>query len=409
MDRSRKDMLQNILIVLLSLSALLLMMQAWQFFPLRSSAGPQNTTAGLQAKLTDFSAPLRFSVTGAYGRYGDLSMTTAEEDFAQPGSLLREALGSAGSPAACTEEDFRRALATDCAYYDFETVMPAPVLAGLVGAELPAALEGSAPRQLLLSVRGEATDLYLTDGTVFLRCATQVVASDLQEMVSAYPLGGAAFAYELEAPLSPYSLLPTGQLPACPLLTAENPLTDEELLLSQLEFNPRTNFRYTESDGTTVVQEEERTLRRAGDGTITYESGGSTALTVAAEGASATAREAALGAFRLLDRLFPGGSALCLEEVLRDGEDWLISFDYHYDGTRVRRSNGLSAAQVRISGTTVKSFSLWPRSCSAADGESLLLPLNQAVAIARPLEGRELVIRYIDSGDRQLSAVWLAE
>ena len=127
------------------------------------------------------------------------------------------------------------------------------------------------------------------------------------------------------------------------LLTAENPLTDEDLLLSQLEFNPRTNFRYTESDGTTVVQEEERTLRLVGDGTISYESGGSTALTVAAEGTAATAREAVLGAFRLLDRLFPGGSALCPEEVLREGEDWLISFDYHYDGTRIRRSNGLRA------------------------------------------------------------------
>ena len=42
-------------------------------------------------------------------------------------------------------------------------------------------------------------------------------------------------------------------------------------------------------------------------------------------------------------------------------------------------------------------------------GDALLLPLTQALAIARSLKGRELSVRYTDSGGDTLSAGWLAE
>ena len=406
--RFRKDTVQNLLIVLLSLSALLLLIQTRQLFSGGSSLRSSPVSAQTEAALTDLPTPLAFSVSGGYGRYGDTDLTASSEAFALPGQMLREALGSAGVLTPCGEADFRQALDTTCACYDFGVTAPLSVLAGLVGAEIPPALEDISLRRVLLSAEEDIVTLYATDGTDYLRCSTQVAAGDLSDMIGGYTLGNALFACELEdTGLDPYCLLLTEQH-SYPLLTAEDPLTDQDQLLSRLGFNPRTNFRYTESNGTLVVQDGDRAIRIHSDGSLSYESGGSGDLRVSA-GDSPTAAEAVLGAFRLLDQLFPDGSGLCLESIRQEGTRQVISFGYQFGGVRIRRSSGLSAAEVTLNGAAVASFTLWPRQYAAGDGDSLLLPLTQALAIARSLKGRELSVRYTDSGGDTLSAGWLAE
>ena len=409
MDRSRKDTVQNLLIVLLSLTALLLLIQTRRLFSDGSSRRDTSISAQAEAALTDLSTPLAFSVSGGYGRYGETDLTASSEAFAVPGQVLREALGSAGALAPCGEADFRQALDSSCAYYDFGVTAPLSVLAGLVGAEVPLALEDVSLRWAALAAEESGVILYVTDGADFHRCSTQVAAGDLADMIGGYTLGNALFAYELEGDrLSPYTLLLTEQH-TYPLLTAEAPLTDQDQLLSRLGFNPRTNFRYTESNGTLVVQDGDRALRIHPDGDLSYDSGGSGDLSIAAAAANPTAREAVLGAFRLLDQLFPDGSGLYLEELQQEGGHFVLSFGYQFEGVRIRRASGQSAAQVTLEGTKVTAFTLWPRRYAAGDGESLLLPLTQALAIARSLGGRELSVRYADGGGNTLSAEWLAE
>lgn len=409
MDRSRKDAIQNLLIVLLSLTALLLLIRTSRLFSDGSSRRDTPISAQAEAALTDLSTPLAFAVSGGYGRYGETDLTASSEAFAVPGQMLREALGSAGALALCGEDDFRQALNSSCAYYDFGVTAPLSVLAGLVGAEVPPALADVPLRWAVLSAEESGVTLYVTDGADFHRCSTQVAAGDLSDMIGGYPLGNALFAYELEGDrLSPYTLLLTEQH-AYPLLTAEDPLTDRDQLLSRLGFNPRTNFRYTESNGTLVVQDGDRALRIHPDGDLSYDSGGSGDLSIAAAAANPTAREAVLGAYRLLDQLFPDGSGLYLEELRQEGGHFVLSFGYQFEGVRIRRASGRSAAQVTLEGTKVTAFTLWPRQYAAGDGESLLLPLTQALAIARSLGGRELSVRYTDSGGGTLSAEWLAE
>ncbi|MDY3282270.1 hypothetical protein [Dysosmobacter sp.] len=407
--RSRKDTIQNLLIVLLSLSALLLLIQTGRLFSDGSDRRDTPVSAQTETALTDLSTPLAFAVSSGYGRYGEMDLAASSEAFAVPGQMLREALGSAGALTACPEAEFRQALDSSCAYYDFGITAPLSVLAGLVGAEVPPALEDVSLRWAVLSAEESGVALYLTNGADFRRCSTQVAAGDLSDMIGGYPLGNALFACELEdSGLAPYTLLLTEQH-AYPPLTAENPLTDQDQLLSRLGFNPRTNFRYTESNGTLVVQDGDRALRIHSDGSLSYESGGSDDLSIAAASGSPGPREAVLGAFRLLDQLFPDGSGLCLEELRQEDGGWVISFGYQFEGVRVRRASGRSAAQVTLEGTEVTSFTLWPRQYTADDGESLLLPLTQALAIARSLGGRELSVRYTDSGGDTLSAQWLAE
>ena len=416
--RSRKNRVQNVLIVLLSLSAAALFFRT-QALPRAagSSAGFLSGASAAQetdvpSALTGIAAPVRLAVIGAYGRYGSVRLTTADEAFAQPGSLLRMALGSAGGAEGCSEEDFRSALSGTSLYYDFTSVLPLSVLGGFVGAETSAAVSA---RRLLLAEDGGNAVLYLSDGTQYRRCSTAVSSAELEAAVSAYQLGNAAFAYELntQTALDRYSLLLTGELPDFPVLSA-SPVSGADAQSAQLTalgFNPHTNSRYTDG-GTEVVMDGERTVRLEPDGEVIYRDGSSEPAVHIVGGQNPTAPEAVLGAWQLLCAAADGrtgDAALYLRSATADGDSWTLTFDYQSDGTPILRGNGGVAAQVTLRGTGVTSLSLWARSYTAGKDASLLLPLTQALAVAEAEGGADLKICYTDSGADAVSAGWVAE
>lgn len=411
--KSRKNTVQNLIIVLLLASAVFLLYHLQHnsrlggYMTLFSETVAPSPNPEQSADLPALPAPVRLAVTGTYGRYGNLGLTTTDEAFASPGNLLREALGSAESPQTCPESEFRAALAGDSIYYDFETSLPLSILAGFVGADAPA--EQSA-RRLVLSVKGESVVLFLSDGASYSRCSTKVALEDLKNLIGSYQLGSAAFAFELdETALAPYSLLLTDETPSYPELAAESVSGDTEAVLSAFGFAPSTKSRYMDND-TLVIMEGERTLRLHPDGTLTYEGGGTAGLLVSAAGDAPTAQEAALGCFQLLNQLLSGDAALYLQSFQSNGlNSWTLTFDYQIGGVPIRRSNGEPAATVRLQGREIKWLSFYPRQYTEEESDSLLLPLIQALAIARAYDGKELNICYTDTGAAVLSASWLAE
>ncbi len=411
--RRRVDAVQNLLILALSVSALLLAWTqrfAWIGDSDLSRLFPSDVPeAGVSAELASLPMPVQLVITGAYGRFGDLFAVTTEEEFAEPGGLLREALGSADEPQSCGEADFRAALAEESVYYDFQTVLPLSVIAGLVGGDTPA--EYSA-RRLLLASEGDASALYFTNGETYYRSTAKTAASDLRELTSGYQLSGAAFAYELEQDaLEPYTLFLTGELPACPVLNATDLSGDVDSLLAALGFNPGTRDRYTESTGTLVVREGERTLRIQTDGTAVYDSGGTADLRIAGGGGDFPSLDKAImGGYQFFSRLLPdSGAVLCLRSALRQDGDWVLTFDCQYDGVLIRRSGGEAALTVGLEGGSISWFSLYLRGYAAGEENSRLLPLVQALAIAQRYQGKEVSIRYIDTGASSVSGNWLAE
>lgn len=100
-----RDFIQNITITLLTLSAVFLFSRT-QFFQLGAAAGSgywQHLTAPIGSGETDTAlsdrllAPVRLAVSGEYGRYGSVSLTTGGEEFTPVKTLLREVIGSARS------------------------------------------------------------------------------------------------------------------------------------------------------------------------------------------------------------------------------------------------------------------------------------------------------------------------
>lgn len=417
----RRNTLQNIAIVLLTISAVFLFAKT-QLNSLGTGLGLDSlvrsgaAAAESATQLTDLSAPVRLAVTNSYGRYGSLFLTTTDDAFSAPGTLLGAALGSAGDKTPCGEAAFRMALSREGIYCDFLSPLPLSVLAGLMGADYTGV--GSARRLLLSAEEDGSAALYLWDGgSGWFRCTTAVARTELLELTAGYEPGSASFALDNQelspdyGTLDPYSLFVT-EAPSLPVLYAANPLSDTDALLSSLGFNPHTNYRYSESNGTEVVVEGDSSVRIRPDGTVLYQSGTSNLLQISAAGEVPTAGEAAVGVSSLLGSLtssFSNSASLYLRKLTQNGRSTTLTFDYQAGGVPIRFSGGTAAAEVTLEGTSVSAFTLRFRQYDATEQTALLLPLRQAVAIAARYPGAELFIGYADSGEDTVSPDWLAD
>lgn len=414
-----RDFIQNITITFLALLALFLFSRT-QFFQLGAAAGSgtwQRLTTPASDQVSDtptsdtLSAPARVAVTGEYGRYGSISLTTDSEDFTPIKTLLREVLGSARSQTNSNAAAFQSALGKPSVYCDFLESLPVPYLADLMG--ISAESELSVRALAAAEQNGQVVLLLWDGGSRYYQCATAVQPSTLTEVLDHFELGVTTFAFEdlsgYGQHLAPLSLFPD-PLPELPQLTVTENTVSTETVLSVLGFNPHTNSRYTDAGGAEVVVEGDRVIRISGSGTFSYTSGGETVLSVESAGVLPTPREAVSGVLALLEQLTPDGDArLYLLEWQQTEAETSMTFGYQSGGVPIRFADGFAAAEVTLSGNAVATLSLRPQQYSVASSASPLLPLRQAMAIAGKTEGAELSIGYADTGVSLLSAVWLTD
>lgn len=422
--RSRRDFIQNISIAVLTVSAVLLFVQS-QVYHLGTSSsfsrlfsGPDiqaGTVITPQQEEAALSAPVRIAVASTYGRYGDIAMTTADEDFLSLRQLLEQALGSAQAMTISSSHSFLSALNGTSVYYDFLTPLPLSILADLAQTSMSENLISA--RHLVIAEENGTVLLHLWDGgTHYYRSSTALSSEDLAEAVRHYELGNAFFAFEgtedhtrTAAPLSLF----LEETPVLPELSVSSQFSDRSLLLASLHFNPNTQNRYRDSDGTEVISESNnRTLRIRTDGTILYQSDDDSTLSIEADGTTPSPVEAAAEVSALLNNLFAasaGDTTLYLEYIQQINDTTHLRFGYQVGGVPVRFSNGQSAALVTLSGTAVSSLTLNFRQYTITENPSLLLPLRQALAVASNLPEAALSIGYADQGSDTVRAAWLAD
>lgn len=413
-----RDFIQNITITLLAVSALFLFSRT-QFFQLGAASvgnywqkitAPASSTTDDVTPSDTLSAPVRAAVTGEYGRYASVTLTTGEERFIPIKTLLREVLGSARNRTDSTQTAFLEALGKTSVYCDFLSSLPVAYLADLMGISTDSSLS---IRALAAVEENGQVILLLWDGeSHYYQCATAVQISTLTEVLDHFELGVSTFAFEDSSGygqrLSPLSLFPD-PLPELPQLTLSAASVPTETLLSALGFNPHTNSRYQDASGAEVVVEGDRVIRISASGAFSYTSGGEAALSIDASGAEPTVREAVTGVQSLLDALTPEGEArLYLLSLTQNGSEATLTFGYQLGGVPIRFADGSPAAEVTLSGRAVSSLALTPRQYTS-EAAAALLPLRQAMAIAGKDGGTELSIGYADTGAYPISAVWLAD
>lgn len=421
----RRDRMQNLLIVLLSVSAVLLFAQtqminldlSWSdgrfsswLNPTVSPGTPDVTT------LADLAAPVHVVVSGRDGRCGLFYTTTANASLSRMSTLLGSALGSAGTWTECGDDSFRAAL-NHGVYFDFLGDLPLSLLAELLGTDNAGAAQLSA-RQVVLFPGEENVRLYIRDENGGCRtCSTAVRSPVLSTELAPYRANGAFFAFEggeaFEG-LDPYTPL-TGESFSYPVLSAASSLSDSTALLRQLDFNPYTNSRYLGKGGTEViVGSSSRTLRLETDGTVVYSAAdGDDTLSVPSSGDAVTASEAVLGTRSLAEAILSGQlgeAALYLEEISAAEDGWLVRFGFHLNGMPVRFFDGSCGAEFSLTGSAVSRLTLRFRQYSSTAEVSPLLPLTQAVAVlAQEWPGARLTAAYVDAGGSSASLSWLAD
>lgn len=423
-SRTRRDFIQNITIAVLTVSAVLLFAQT-QIYNLGASStlsrifsGPEvqsSSAITTQKDAASPGAPVRIAVAGTYGRYGDVAMTTAEEDFLPLRQLLEQALGSAQALTFSSSQAFLDALNQTSAYYDFLSPLPLSILADLSQTSINE--DTVYARRLVLAEENGAVTLHMWNGTNrYYRSSTALSPEDLSAVVSQYELGNAFFAFEgtedHAQEIAPLSLL-SDEAPELPQLAAVSSLSDTSRLLASLHFNPNTQNRYWESETTEVISESNgRTLRLSSDGTVVYQSDHDSTLSIRAAGEIPSLVEAGAEISLLLNELFSptiGDAELYLEQIQQNGASTTLRYGYQVGGVPIRFADGQSAADVTLSGTTVSSMTLRIRQYTVTENASLLLPLRQALAIAAERTGAELSIGYADNGSDTVSATWLAD
>jgi hypothetical protein len=422
--KSRRDFIQNITIAVLTVSAVLLFVQSQastlgassSFSKLFSGPDVQATsTVVSQQEDVSLSIPLRVAVASSYGRYGDISVTTSDDNFLSLRQLLEQAIGSAQSVSASTSQTFLSALNGTSVYYDFLSPVSLSSLANLSQINLPQ--DQFSAWHIVIAEEVGSVFLHCWDGeSRYYRSRTAIPPEDLQEVVSLYELGNAFFAYESNdshaQTIAPLSLF-LEETPVIPQLSASSPLSDTTLLLASLHFNPNTQNRYLDSDGTEVISESNnRTLRIHADGTVVYQSDGDPTLFIEAESTVPTLTEAVTETHALLSALFSsssGDARIHLEKIQQTEDTTVLHFGYQVGGIPIRFSNGQSAAVVTLSGTTVSSMELCFRHYTVTENASLLLPLPQTLAIAAKTPDHSLSIGYADTGRDTVSATWLAD
>ncbi|MCI9390760.1 MAG: hypothetical protein HFF65_00010 [Oscillospiraceae bacterium] len=413
--------LQNMALVLLTLSALFLLSR----LPMFHSSWAQQVQTLLSSRPAAEEQPaagaalfpsVHLVVTGAerYGRCAQLYLPSDAPQLQQVLPLFREALGSAADPAAAADKTLRNALEGQGLYLDLTVELPLAAAAAWLGEE--AALDRPVRSMALTTGEEETAMLYLRDqeGGVY-RCFTALPASAVEDVCALFSPNGGGFAYETNyATLAPYTVLPaeTADLPD---LLGESPAGYSAYnLLTALDFNAHTLSRYTETgSGAEVVEESPRSLRISPDGTVSFRSQGETSsplYQVPCAGESPGVTEALAAAARLALALIEGtgASPVYLSGLERTETGYTVSFRYQAGGVPVLFPDEGDALTVTITGAAVTAFSYRCRSYTPQEEAAPLLPSGMAQALGSLYPGTELSVGYVDEGAGALKACWLA-
>lgn len=428
--RQLVNWLQNLILTLLTISALFLLTRLFLFHgglsaQVQATFSPPSSPShpagdGYNSGLPFSSVHIMVTGDSAYGRYGQMYATASDPLLQQIIPLFREALGSASEVGSTVDKTLRDALQTPGIYLDLTCCLPLAAVSVWLGED--AFFDRSVRAMALTTELEDAATLYLlnNDGSIF-RYFTALPTSAVQTLCEDSAPNEGSFAYESGyGGLPPYTVL-VGEAPVLEDVQAGLPSQySAHNLLTALDFNAYTTSRYTEtSSGVEVVEESPRTLRIGPDGRVEYFGGSEVSSSLYRVSApDGKPSDVLQGVCRLADALTTGTGAarLYLQALETDEEGYCVRFQYQTDGIPVFFADEGDALAVHVNGGVItafqyrcRSYGLPSKEDERGGGPLPLLPPSMAAAIASNGSGTGLSIGYVDAGSGRLSAQWLAK
>lgn len=423
------EWVKSLLILLLSLSALWLVrlsplyvgspLETWvdQLFS-KEEAVPQTTVS-----LTAAARPLAISIVNSDGRYtAQYDASAVSTAFDAVGTLLGEALVTAGTPFSISEDRWQTALSEPGIYLDLGFSLPFSVLVDWLGGEGSDTPLTTQARRMALACGNNESDVWLfwqdSSSELFYACSTSLNRSlHLLSEVSSWLPDSSFFAFEDEAysACAPYTLI--SDTPQLAVYTSATPLSAAhsaavKQVLDTLSYSVASGSSYAISGGTRYT-DGTNTFQLTDTGVLTYHASDPSHFPVSTSHETATLTECIEATRQLVQNTlgqFCGSAQLCLSELELEGNSLTLTYQYRLNGVPVALRQEGWAAQFTITDGTITAFTLHFRSYSPSDDVTLLLPELQAAAAMSALnaEGCELSMTYLDSGALSTSAGWFA-
>ncbi len=351
--------------------------------------------------VSDAAQPMEISVRNSMGRTTAIwNFDMLDALFETLGSMLGQALDTAGAFSSVSEARLQDALSGPSVYFFYDALLPADLLASW----LDASMEDGGPNAsaYILAVEDAAVTLYLS-GDGCYAAATGVQAEALSSLLEQYRPDGSRFAFEDGSTLEGLTLLP-GDDPSVFSAAVSNPCDTRfmEDLATDLGFNPYSDASYTDASGTAHFAESNCTLQIDADGQLLLSSTASDRFLAAGDELDALVEEA-----RSLVSLIAGASSgdarIYLTGVMQDGDMAQCTFDYILSGIPVSVSGG-HAATVTFQGQAVTQLQMRVATYTQTTELLYLLPIESAAAILSA--GSRLALQYSDTGTGTLAAGW---
>lgn len=424
---------QNLAILLLALSAILLISQSALYDGFGIFSTSQKEQQGLtehpqpQGKSSMSVEPVSLVVQNPQGRYGVQydSKTTHQLFEDKLGSLLREALSGVKEVIPANREQWQDVLqgTGSWIYYDFSTSLPLDTLPLWLGGEpSDAALKGVASTFLLTNVDQTYRLYYYDKVTQTYGICTLAEGSGERFLasISDIPQNGALFAFEDSKRFGALNenvmILP--QIPIMPVYEVKNPIAmpDKatlEAIMRDLSFNPSAAKVFEPADGTAIKEGTAATLRIFNNGTISFHGQESDPrFPVSQENVGAMIERAQELLLTLMaNRCGDARPYLASIETKENGAT-LLSFEYHLNGAPVKIYSEGYAAQFTIQNGFILDFTVHLRQYLPTEENSLILPERQAAANVKAMgkTGHNLHLAYLDTGEElHIAANWILE
>lgn len=403
MKKQIKERLKTLLIILLSCSAIYLTALANSYYNMDIPFLNKNQSSqqsGGEADVQEASRPLKMAVMNSYGRYGTAcGSQTVDELYDRLGKFLGEALGTISSQRLTDSDGFMAALGRSGIFYEFPGPVPLSALARWLGTGLPKeAGDAWADVFTLSSDDGGMSLCYRSQGQYYV--CTVDLHSDVAAEIESYRPNDVAFAFELEQTSEVYSGVDSFCLvasrPVMPLAASKTVVTENRnRVVSAMSFNPYSDSSYTDSSGTEIFTANNSIISLSPDGLVSYRRGDTPS------GSLGAAERIELARSTLAELASPGDARLYFSGETRDGDSYVLTFDYVLAGVEVETPQGYGAT-VTIKGAGVAELSLVLRSYHLQDQTTDLMPSLQAAALCN---GR-LEVTYKDQGGESLTVGW---
>ena len=388
MSKKRKENIKNVLILLLTMSAVALSFVAGIFdVPMRAQTGGSGTLLRLENEyvpLLPTQTLVNFGDEEGFVRGIGTANMGSDSSFEESLYLLRAALISAGQTEEVDTQSWREALGSWGILFHFSANLSLSELVLLMG-QTESPLVGQS-ETLYLSLKETGVFLYFlgTDGQVF-RATTNVPSYQLGELVAQYEPNGGRISFELQDAAPRIQLDNYNNFP---LITGQTAHMYQylELLLNRFDFNPNL-VRYIENDGVRLMVEDGATLRIFEDGQITYHyQGASPRLMVSIEHEPSLA-EIIRASYVLasLVGIVSGEAEVSFRGYTYQNGQFVIEFGYVLDG--IPMLGTYPAARIVVDGRYVREASLFARNFHFSGEQTAILPRSSAQIAA----GRERV------------------